>query len=247
MRFGLRAADDPRILNTIKVIDALLRVKLPQGPCWYRYNGDGYGEHEDGSPYDGTGIGRPWPLLAGERAHYEFAAGRPQVAEELLRVVEFSTEGGRLIPEQVGTPPIYRSENCSPENPRARRVHWCGRTRNTSSCGAPCKKEWFSINRLRRCSDTSWERENQLLCMAFQQQMPNHAAGQQVAVRTHRSSDRALELRQLARPRRTSTPATRAWAPVSRTSPRTDCPREVRSSSHFIGCKNNGGKARTSP
>jgi glucoamylase len=101
VRFGLRAANDPRMVNTIKVIDAMLRVQLPQGPCWYRYNGDGYGEHEDGSPFDGTGIGRPWPLLAGERAHYEIAAGRPQVAEELLRVMEFSTEGGRLIPEQV--------------------------------------------------------------------------------------------------------------------------------------------------
>ena len=101
VRFGLRAPDDPRILNTIKVIEALLRVKLPQGPCWYRYNGDGYGEHEDGSPFDGTGIGRPWPLLAGERGHYELAAGRPGVAEELLRVIEESTEGGRLIPEQV--------------------------------------------------------------------------------------------------------------------------------------------------
>ena len=101
VRFGLRAPDDPRILNTVKVIDALLRVKLPQGFCWYRYNDDGYGEHEDGSPFDGTGIGRPWPLLAGERAHYELAAGRSQVAEDLLRVMEFSTEGGRLIPEQV--------------------------------------------------------------------------------------------------------------------------------------------------
>ena len=101
VRFGLRAPDDPRILNTVKVIDALLRVKLPQGFCWYRYNGDGYGEHEDGSPFDGTGIGRPWPLLAGERAHYEIAAGRPHAAEELLHVMEGSTEGGRLIPEQV--------------------------------------------------------------------------------------------------------------------------------------------------
>jgi glucoamylase len=101
VRFGLRSPDDPRILNTIKVIDALLRVKLPQGLCWYRYNDDGYGEHEDGSPFDGTGVGRPWPLLAGERAHYELAAGRPQAAEDLLRVMELSTEGGRLIPEQV--------------------------------------------------------------------------------------------------------------------------------------------------
>jgi glucoamylase len=101
VRFGLRASNDPRILNTVKVIDALLRVNLPQGPCWYRYNGDGYGEHEDGSPFDGTGIGRAWPLLAGERGHYELAAGRPQAAEDLLKVMELSTEGGRLIPEQV--------------------------------------------------------------------------------------------------------------------------------------------------
>ncbi len=101
VRFGLRAADDPRILNTIKVIDELLRVILPQGPAWYRYNGDGYGEHEDGSPFDGTGVGRPWPLLAGERAHYELAAGRVASAEALLGVMENSTGASRLIPEQV--------------------------------------------------------------------------------------------------------------------------------------------------
>ncbi len=83
MRFGLRGPNDPRILNTIKIIDELLRIQLPGGPAWYRYNRDGYGEHEDGSPFDGTGIGRPWPLLAGERAHYELAAGRADSAEEL--------------------------------------------------------------------------------------------------------------------------------------------------------------------
>jgi len=101
VRFGLRAPDDPRILNTLKVVDAVLRVKLPQGPCWYRYNGDGYGEHKDGSPFDGTGIGRPWPLLAGERAHYELAAGRRHMAEALLSVLEGSTDESGLIPEQV--------------------------------------------------------------------------------------------------------------------------------------------------
>ena len=108
VRFGLRAPDDPRILNTLKVVDALLRAKLPQGPCWYRYNGDGYGEHDDGGPFDGTGIGRPWPLLAGERAHYEIAAGRPEFADALLRLMEESPAGAsRLIPEQVWDgPPI---------------------------------------------------------------------------------------------------------------------------------------------
>ena len=101
VRFGLRAPDDPRILNTIKVIDSLLRAKLPSGPNWYRYNGDGYGEHEDGSPFDGTGVGRPWPLLAGERAHYELAAGNLSAAEALLAVMENSTGTTHLIPEQV--------------------------------------------------------------------------------------------------------------------------------------------------
>jgi glucoamylase len=101
VRFGLRAHDDPRILNTVKLVDSLLRVKLPQGPCWYRYTGDGYGEHEDGSPFDGTGIGRAWPLLAGERAHYELAAGRPASAETLLSVIEYSTGESKLIPEQL--------------------------------------------------------------------------------------------------------------------------------------------------
>ncbi len=101
VRFGLRAADDPRILNTIKIIDELLRIQLPDGPGWYRYNRDGYGEHDDGSPFDGTGIGRPWPLLAGERAHYEVAAGHASAAEELVGVIESSTGLSRLIPEQV--------------------------------------------------------------------------------------------------------------------------------------------------
>ncbi len=101
VRFGLRAADDPRIRNTLSVIDALLKVELPMGPCWRRYNDDGYGEHEDGSPFDGTGVGRVWPLLTGERAHYELAAGRAAEAERLLRTLEGFGSDGHLLPEQV--------------------------------------------------------------------------------------------------------------------------------------------------
>jgi glucoamylase len=101
VRFGLRAPDDPRIVNTIKVIDALLRIDLPYGPSWYRYNGDGYGEHENGAPFDGIGIGRPWPLLTAERAHYELAAGKTSEAEALLETIEHFTNGSSLISEQV--------------------------------------------------------------------------------------------------------------------------------------------------
>jgi glucoamylase len=101
VRFGLRAANDPRMVNTVKVIDHVLKVDLPYGPGWKRYNGDGYGEHEDGRAYDGTGVGRPWPLLAGERAHYELAAGNRLKAEELLSVLESGASPGKLLPEQV--------------------------------------------------------------------------------------------------------------------------------------------------
>ena len=105
VRFGVRAADDPRIRDTAKVIDALLKVETPSGPAWHRYNDDGYGEHEDGAPFDGTGIGRGWPLLTGERGHYELAAGRVEDAKRLLAAMEsFANEGG-LVPEQVWDSP----------------------------------------------------------------------------------------------------------------------------------------------
>ncbi len=100
VRFGLRAPNDPKILNTIKVIDAKLKVETPYGPCWHRYSNDGYGEHEDGGPYDGTGTGRAWPLLTGERAHYEIAAGNYETAAALLKTMESFANHG-LFPEQI--------------------------------------------------------------------------------------------------------------------------------------------------
>ncbi len=75
VRTGLRLPDDPLVRATLVVTDALLKCDTPNGPSWHRYNGDGYGEHDDGRPFDGQGRGRAWPLLTGERGHYELAAG----------------------------------------------------------------------------------------------------------------------------------------------------------------------------
>jgi glucoamylase len=101
VRFGLIAATDPHILDTVKVIDSLLKVETPSGSTWHRYNDDGYGEHKDGSPFDGTGIGRGWPLLTGERAHYELACGCVEGAKRLMAAMgSFANQGG-LISEQV--------------------------------------------------------------------------------------------------------------------------------------------------
>jgi glucoamylase len=101
VRFGLRSAQDARIQNTVKAIDAALKVETPHGSAWHRYDDDGYGEHEDGSPFDGTGTGRLWPLLTGERAHFELASGRAGIAKELLKTMEAFANEGYLLPEQI--------------------------------------------------------------------------------------------------------------------------------------------------
>lgn len=110
VRFGLRAPDDPRILNTIRLIDGLLKIDTPFGPAWHRYNDDGYGEHDDGSPFDGTGEGRAWPLLTSERAHYELASGNKKKAEDLLATLRDFANISGMIPEQIWDSPDIPSK-----------------------------------------------------------------------------------------------------------------------------------------
>lgn len=105
VRLGLRRADDPVVTDTLVLVDALLRSDTPLGPVWHRYSGDGYGEHADGSAYDGAGIGRGWPLLTGERGHYALSAGRDPLP--YLEAMAAMTGDGGLIPEQVwDAPPL---------------------------------------------------------------------------------------------------------------------------------------------
>ncbi len=98
-RFGLRSASDPRMQNTVKICDAVLKVATPLGDAFHRYNEDGYGEREDGGPFDGVGVGRGWPLLAGERGHFALQAGED--ARPWLTAMSRMTGPGGLIPEQV--------------------------------------------------------------------------------------------------------------------------------------------------
>lgn len=99
VRFGVRAADDPLIVASLQVIDRILKYDLPQGPGWRRYNHDGYGQKPDGGAYDGTGQGRCWPLLTGERGHYELEAGRDPLP--YLEAMERFANAGNMLPEQV--------------------------------------------------------------------------------------------------------------------------------------------------
>lgn len=99
VRMGLRLPSDPRIRDSVRVADALLKVETPNGPAWHRYPGDGYGEQLDGRPFDGTGIGRAWPLLTGERGHYACTAGED--ASPYLHAMLRMTSSCGMIPEQV--------------------------------------------------------------------------------------------------------------------------------------------------
>jgi glucoamylase len=77
VRLGIKPADDPLIEKSLAIIDRLIKVDTPNGPAFYRYNFDGYGEMEDGRRWnwDGnyTGKGRLWALLSGERGQYALA------------------------------------------------------------------------------------------------------------------------------------------------------------------------------
>jgi glucoamylase len=99
VRYGIRKPNDPIILDSLKVIDAVLKVDTPMGPVWRRYNHDGYGQRENGGPYVGWGKGRAWPLLTGERAHFELSAGRD--VKPFIRAIEGFASATGLLPEQV--------------------------------------------------------------------------------------------------------------------------------------------------
>lgn len=103
VRFGLRKADDQKIINTVKLIDALLKVETPYGASWHRFVSDPYGEDDKGNPFDKNSAnckGRAWPLLTGERAHYEIARGNIDAAKKLLATIGSFTQNG-FISEQV--------------------------------------------------------------------------------------------------------------------------------------------------
>lgn len=117
VRLGIRRADDPLIVKSLKVIDQVIKVETPNGPAFYRYSNDGYGEMPDGRRWnwDGkyTGKGRLWVLLSGERGQYEIAQCAAQLLESsvaercyakpqarLDHMLAFANEG-LMIPEQV--------------------------------------------------------------------------------------------------------------------------------------------------
>ena len=105
VRLGIKRPDDPLIEKSLKVVDQVIKVETPNGPAWYRYNHDGYGEMDDCRRwnFDGkyTGKGRLWALLSGERGQYELARGEREAAGRRLdHLLGFANEG-LMLPEQI--------------------------------------------------------------------------------------------------------------------------------------------------
>lgn len=105
VRLGIKSPHDPLVAKSVKVVDEVIKVETPNGATFYRYNRDGYGEMDDGRPwnFDGkyTGKGRPWPLLTGERGEYELMRGERDSARRRLDAMLGFANEGMMLPEQV--------------------------------------------------------------------------------------------------------------------------------------------------
>ena len=110
VRFGIVAADDPVVTNTLRLIDEQLAYDTANGRFWHRASFDGYGERPDGTQWEPVDpgsretIGRGWPLLTGERGEYELVPGAlaGATAQERLDTMARSADDESLfLAEQV--------------------------------------------------------------------------------------------------------------------------------------------------
>lgn len=129
-RLGLRDPRDKRITDTLTVVEAMIGTDTPSGRTYHRYDIDGYGEWLDGSgwPVRNFGIGRPWPLLAGERGHYDVLIGG--TADTQLAAMLAMRGRGDCYPNRSGTPTPFPGNTSAQASPPAARCPWPGPTAN---------------------------------------------------------------------------------------------------------------------
>jgi glucoamylase len=118
VRLGVKPANHPVVLNTVRVVDDQLASGEASGRYfWHRFNFDGYGEKKDGSPWDigfaanptevwsnNVTIGRNWPIFGGERGEYELLSGNKAAASARLGHMAAAGNDGFMLPEQVWAP-----------------------------------------------------------------------------------------------------------------------------------------------
>jgi glucoamylase len=122
-RLGELPVSDPDIQASLGVLDKQISVSTPSGTGYYRYgtsatagSADGYGDcyqpsqtscSTEGEPWPttDTGTGHLWPVLSGERAESDVAAGNRTGASSLLEAMAQFSSGVGLVPEQAWEDP----------------------------------------------------------------------------------------------------------------------------------------------
>jgi glucoamylase len=123
VRLGELPASDPDVRASLGVLDKQISVSTPSGTGYYRYgtsaasgSADGYGDcyqpsqtscTTGGAPWPPTdvGTGHLWPVLSGERAESDLAAGDDPAAAGLLNAILKFSSGVGLVPEQAWEDP----------------------------------------------------------------------------------------------------------------------------------------------
>ncbi len=123
VRLGELPISDPDIQASLGVLDKQISVSTPGGTSYYRYgtsaaagSADGYGDcyqpsqtscTTEGEPWPttDTGTGHLWPVLSGERAESDIAAGNLTGASSLLEAMAEFSSGVGLVPEQAWEDP----------------------------------------------------------------------------------------------------------------------------------------------
>src|SRR6202041_408603 len=123
VRLGELPVTDPDVQASLSVLDKQISVSTPSGTGYYRYgtsaadgSADGYGDcyqpsqtscTTPGAPWPptDTGTGHLWPVLSGERAESDIAAGQSAGAASLLNAMINFSSGVGLVPEQAWEDP----------------------------------------------------------------------------------------------------------------------------------------------
>ena len=123
VRLGELPISDPDVQASLGVLDKQISVSTPSGTGYYRYgtsaakgSADGYGDcyqpsqtscATTGAPWPptDTGTGHLWPVLSGERAESDVAAGQSSGAAGLLDAMLTMSSGVGLVPEQAWEDP----------------------------------------------------------------------------------------------------------------------------------------------
>ena len=123
VRLGELPVSDADVQASLGVLDRQISVGTPSGTGYYRYgtsatagSADGYGDcyrpsqtkcTTTGAPWPPTdaGTGHLWPVLSGERAESDLAAGQSSGAAGLLNAMVNFSSGVGLVPEQAWEDP----------------------------------------------------------------------------------------------------------------------------------------------